>query len=98
MSRNILAALASISLLSGPASAAIVETRCTITYYKKNTNQTTNCKWRQAQGNVQVWVDGRNKSFRFKAEGQGEKYVRINTSDRITLTRIGRYSLTIWKP
>ena len=97
MNRNILFALATTTLLAGPASAAVVETKCTITHYKKGTNRTTECKWRQAQGNVQVWLNGRKKPYRFNATGQGHKYVRINTSNRITLTRLGRFSLTIWQ-
>jgi hypothetical protein len=46
---------------------------------------------------VQVWLNGRKKPYRFNAKGQGHKYVRINTSNRITLTRLGRFSLTIWQ-
>ena len=97
MNRTMLLVLAFTTLLGWPSIAAIVETKCTITHYKKRTNRTTNCRWRQAQGNVQVWLNGRDKAYEFNAKEQGQAYIRINTSDRITLTRLGRFSLTIWK-
>ena len=94
-----LAAMTAAVLLgvAAPAKAEIVSTKCTLTHHKKNTNSTVNCRWRQSQGNVQAWVEGRNEPYRFKAKGQGKNYVRINNMDRITLTRIGQFTLTIWQ-
>ena len=94
-----IAALGLAALLSSaaPTQAELVATSCTINNYKNNTTRSVNCKWRQSTGHIQVWLKGRKRPFRFHAKGQGKRYVRINTSDRITLTRIGKFTLTIWK-
>ena len=94
-----LAAMTAAVLLgaAAPVQAEIISNTCTLTHYRKNTNRAVNCRWRQSQGHVQIWIEGRKKPFRFNAKGQGTKYARINNTDRITLTRIGRFTLTIWQ-
>ena len=93
---NPLSIAISTILVATPAQAEIAKAWCSLTW-RDGRHQTEQgpCDFRQAFGNVQVWMDSR-WTFNFPAEGQGRFYTRRNKKDFIRFER-GGYILTVFQ-
>ena len=93
---NPLSIAISTILVAAPAQAEIVKSWCSLTWRDgRHPTEQGPCDFRQAFGNVQVWMDNR-WSFNFPAEGQGRFYTRRNKKDFIRFER-GGYILTVFQ-
>ena len=92
-----IALAASASLLSvAPAQAEIVKAWCAVTWPDTNHERATgDCDFRQAFGNVQVWMGDRYE-FDFRADDRDRTYERRNTDDFISFKR-GGYILQVFQ-
>ena len=93
--RSLLIALAAV-LTAAPAQAEIVQAWCSLMWRDGRAQiEQGPCAFRQAFGNVQVWM-GKRWAFDFPAEGQGRTYTRRNRNDFIRFER-GGYILTVFQ-
>ena len=84
----------SVVLSAAPAQAEIVSAWCSLMWRDgRQQIEQGPCQFRQAFGNVQVWM-GDRWVFDFSAAGQGRYYTRRNRKDFIRFER-GDYILTI---
>ena len=74
--------------------AEIVEAHCTLTWEKQQKAEVGDCHFRQAFGNVQIWM-GERWAFDFPASELGKSYQRDNQTTQISSTRKGQYTLII---
>jgi len=74
--------------------AEIVEAHCTLTWEKQQKTEVGDCHFRQAFGNVQIWM-GERWAFDFPASELGKSYKRDNQTTQISFTRKGQYTLII---
>ena len=83
-------------LSAAPAQAEIVQAWCSL-MWRDGPGQIAQCPcdFRQAFGNVQVWM-GERWAFNFSAEGQGRYYTRRNRNNFIRFER-GGYILTVFQ-
>ena len=90
-------AIAIASLLSAaPAQAEIRQAWCVVTWPDTNRERATgDCHFRQAFGNVQVWM-GDRYAFDFPYDDQGHTYERQNAGDFIDFKR-GGYILKVFQ-
>jgi hypothetical protein len=83
-------------LSAAPAQAEIVQAWCSLMWRDGRAQiEQGPCHFRQAFGNVQVWM-GERWTFDFPAEGQGRYYTRRNRNDFIRFER-GGYILTVFQ-
>ena len=95
MKRALLIVVASL-LSTAPAQAEIVKAWCAVTWPDTNRQPATgDCDFRQAFGNVQVWMGDRYE-FDFLADGRVKTYERRNTEDFISSQR-GGYILQVFQ-
>ena len=74
--------------------AEIVEAHCTLTWQEPQKTEVGDCHFRQAFGNVQIWM-GQRWAFDFPASELGKSYQRDNQTTQIGFTRKGQYTLII---
>ena len=87
---------AAFLLSTAAANAEIVKAWCAVTWPETNRKRATgDCDFRQAFGNVQVWMGDRYK-FDFRADDRGKTYERRNTEDFISFQR-GGYTLQVFQ-
>ena len=83
-------------LNAAPAQAEIVEAWCSLIWRDgRGKIEQGPCDFRQAFGNVQIWM-GERWAFDFPSEGQGRYYTRRNRNDFIRFER-GGYILTVFQ-
>ena len=83
-------------LSAAPAQAEIVQAWCSLMWRDGRAQiEQGPCDFRQAFGNVQVWM-GERWAFDFPADGQGRYYTRRNRNDFIRFER-GGYILTVFQ-
>ena len=81
---------------AAPAQAEIVQSWCSVMWRDGRAQiEQGPCDFRQALGNVQVWM-GERWAFDFPAEGQGRFYTRRNRKNFIRFER-GGYILTVFQ-
>ena len=76
------------------AKTEIVWAHCTLTWKKQRRMEEGDCRFRQAFGNVQIWM-GERWVFDFPAKELGKTYQRTNNAKEISFTRDGAYTLII---
>ena len=74
----------------------IVTAYCTLTWKEPRRKEEGNCRFRQAFGNVQIWM-GNRWIFDFPSKEQGKSYQRNNEKTKISFTRKGEYTLMIYQ-
>jgi hypothetical protein len=74
----------------------IVTAYCTLTWNEQRKKEEGECHFRQAFGNVQIWM-GQRWAFDFPSREQGKSYQRSNEKNRIIFTREGEYKLTMYQ-
>ena len=74
--------------------AEIVKAHCTLTRERQKKTEVGDCHFRQAFGNVQIWM-GERWAFDFPASELGKSYQRDNQTSQISFTRKGQYTLII---
>ena len=74
----------------------IVNAYCTLKWRERNRKDEGECHFRQAFGNVQIWM-GQRWAFEFPSREQGKSYQRSNEKNRIVFTRKGEYTLTVYQ-
>ena len=81
---------------AAPVQAEIVQAWCSLMWRDGRAQiEQGPCDFRQAFGNVQVWM-GERWAFDFPADGQGRYYTRRNRNDFIRFER-GGYILTVFQ-
>ena len=76
------------------SAAEIVKAYCTLTWEEHKPGEKGDCDFRQAFGNVQVWM-GQRWLFDFPDSERGRSYLRENTKTGIIFTRKGQYTLKV---
>ena len=74
----------------------IVTAYCTLKWREQSRKDEGECHFRQAFGNVQIWM-GQRWAFEFPTKEQGKSYQRSNEKNRIIFTKEGDYKLTAYQ-
>ena len=90
----IISAMSLESVGSKEGRAEIVSAHCTLSWEKSQKTETGDCQFRQAFGNVQIWM-GKRWAFDFPASEREKSYQRENRTTQIIFKRTGDYTLII---